>query len=148
MLILNTIMIIISIIIMIIIIINIVIIIIVMFTDYPLKTFDASCSSLFCENGQQAFVKDPTESCTMILTCTVIRILMFSFSFFIQVPVSKSLLSPIRLFFVHALLAARHYLKAVDLHLIHIQLLGLSNFPHVPHAWDLIFKHFIFLNLS
>ena len=51
-----------------------------------------SCSSSFCESGKQPVVEGLTESCTMILE------IMFFFS--IQVPVSKSLLSSIKLFFV------------------------------------------------
>ena len=51
-----------------------------------------SCSSWFCESGKQPVVEGLTGSYTMIL-----EIMLF---FSIQVPVSKSLLSPVKLFFV------------------------------------------------
>ena len=58
---------------------------------YETQSIVVSFSSLFCESRHQPVVKGLTESCTVILS------MMIFFS--IQAPVSKSLLSPIKLFF-------------------------------------------------
>ena len=89
---------------------------------------------LFCDRGQQPVMKGLTESCTMIL------IIMLFFS--IQVPVSKSLLSPIKLFFlgffVHVLLSSQSQLlqytsqSQLILHLMHLQQPGLQSLPSCP----------------
>ena len=69
--------------------------IIIMFIGYPLKALVDSFSSYFCETGQQPDIKCPIKSCKMV----------FLFFCSIQVPVLKSLLFPMRLFFVHVLLS-------------------------------------------
>ena len=68
---------------------------IIIIIDYYTQSYNHtvfSCSSWFCWSGQQPVVKGLTDSCAMIL-----KIMLF---FSIQVPVSKSLLSLIKLFFV------------------------------------------------
>ena len=101
---------------------------------------------LILESGEQPVVKGLTEYCTM----TFVKIHFFS----IQVPVLKSLLSPIKLFFIHVLLSSQSQLlqytfqSQLILYLIHLELLGYNYFLHAPHSCNLIFKRFIFLNLS
>ena len=82
----------------------------------------------------------------------------YSDAFFsIQVPVSKSFLAPIKLFFEHVLLSSKTQLLQYSsqshliLHLMHLQLYNdwdYNHFLRVPHSCDLDFKHFLFFNLS
>ena len=67
--------------------------------DYYIQSMIVSCSSSFCESGQQPVVKGLTES---LHNDTYNDAFFFS----VQVPVSKSLLSPIKLFFAHVLLSS------------------------------------------
>ena len=105
------------------------IIIIIIIIDYYTQSIVVSCSSWFCESGQQSVVKGLTESCTMIL---------IYFFLGIQVPVSKSLLSPTKLYFVHVLLSSQSQLlqytsqSQLILHLMHLQLLGLKSLLSCP----------------
>ena len=98
---------------------------------YYTQSVVVSCSSLFCESGQQLVVKGLTGSCTVILT-----IMLFCFS--IQVPISISLLSPIKLFFVHVLLSSQSQLlqytsqSQLILHLMPLKLLGLQSLLSCP----------------
>ena len=106
---------------------------------YQTQSIAVSCSSLFWESGQQPVAKVLTESYTLILT------MMLFFS--IQVPVSKSLLSPIKLFFVHVLLTSQSKLlqytsqSELILHLMHLQLLGLQSLPSCPTFLYFPFVH-------
>ena len=73
--------------------------------------------------------------------------LQWCFFFSIQVPVSKSLLSPIKLFFVHVLLTSQSKLlqytsqSELILHLMHLQLLGLQSLPSCPTFLYFPFVH-------
>ena len=73
--------------------------------------------------------------------------------FSIQVPFSISLLSPVKLFFVHVQLASRSQLlqytsqSQLTWHLMHLQLRDNNYLLHTSHFCDVTFKHFIFLNL-
>ena len=114
------------------------IIVIVIVIIYYNKSIVVSCSRWFCESGQQPVVKGLTESCTVILTIMLFFIIIFIIFFSIQVPVSKSLLSPVKLFFVHVLLSSQSQLlqytsqSQLILHLMHLQLLGLQSLLSCP----------------